>query len=151
MTRISFGADRVLAVPADIVYHCLADYAEHHRPEGFLPPAFTALRVERGGVGAGTVITYSTLLGGSSRTVTREVSEPEPGRVLVESGDGDVTTFTVDPQGPERCRLRIDTILQIGGVQGLVARFMAPRLLQPVYADEMQRLEAHALAHGPLN
>jgi hypothetical protein len=40
----------------------------------------------------------------------------------------------------------------MGGVQGLAAaRLLGPRMLQPLYTDELQRLEAHARAHGPLS
>lgn len=38
--------------PAMVVYHCLVDYRAHHRPGGFLPPAFEQLEIARGGVGA---------------------------------------------------------------------------------------------------
>jgi hypothetical protein len=46
--------------------------------------------------------------------------------------------------------VRFDTVLEAGGLQGLLARLFAPRLLRPLYADEMARLEQHARAHGPL-
>ena len=75
---------RLLDAPAAVVYHCLADYREHHRAGTFLPLVFTDLQVVRGGVGAGTVIRFTTRLGGRTVTRTQEVSEPEPGRVLVE-------------------------------------------------------------------
>jgi polyketide cyclase/dehydrase/lipid transport protein len=150
MTTVRVGAERVLAAPAEIVYHCLADYVEHHRPGGFLPPAFTELQVERGGVGAGTTITFTTVVGGRPGALTAEVSEAEPGRVLVESSPTLSTTFTVDAAGPARARVQIDTQIEMPGVQGLVGRFLVPRLLRPIYEDELQRLEAHAQAHGPL-
>jgi len=150
MTTVHIGAERVLAAPAEIVYHCLADYVEHHRPGGFLPPAFTELRVERGGVGAGTSIRFTAVIGGRPGTVTGEVSEPEPGRVLLESGPTVSTTFTVDALGPDRARVQIDTQMQLPGIEGLVGRFVVPRMLRPIYEDELQRLEGHAQAHGPL-
>jgi polyketide cyclase/dehydrase/lipid transport protein len=151
MSTLRLSAERVLDVPADVVYHCLADYVEHHKPGGFLPPTFKDLRVDRGGIGAGTTITFTTVVAGSSRTVTHSVTEPEPGRLLVEAGDGDSTTFTVDLAGPTRCKVRIDSVLHLGGLQGLVGQLLVPRLLRPVYEDELSRLEAHAQAHGPLN
>jgi hypothetical protein len=150
VTTVRVGAERVLAAPAEIVYHCLADYVEHHRPGGFLPPAFSDLRVERGGIGAGTTITFTAVIGGRPGTVTGQVSEPEPGRVLLESSPTLATTFTVDAVGPAQARVQIDTELELPGVQGLVGRFLVPRMLRPIYEDELQRLEAHAQAHGPL-
>jgi hypothetical protein len=144
------SAERVLDAPADVVYHLIADYREHHRPEGFLPPAFTELVVEQGGVGAGTVIRFTMKMAGRTQTTTATVTEPVPGRVLVETGPGVQTTFTVEPEGDRRARVRFDTVLEAGGIQGLLARLFAPGLLRPLYADELTRLEQHAQAHPAL-
>ena len=142
-------AERVLNAPAEVVYHLISDYAEHHRaaPEGFLPPAFTDLVVERGGVGEGTAIRFTSTLGGQRQVATAEITEPVPGRVLVESGPGVETTFTVEPEGAERARVRFDTILAASGLKGFFTRLFAPRLLRPLYEDELRRLEQHAKAH----
>src|SRR5262245_49955858 len=56
LMQTRFSADRLVNAPAAVVYHLLADYHEHHRPGGFLPPAFTDQVVEAGGFGAGTRI-----------------------------------------------------------------------------------------------
>ncbi|HEV7663113.1 MAG TPA: SRPBCC family protein [Chloroflexota bacterium] len=146
MSQIHLAAERVIDAPADVVYHCIADYREHHRPGGFLPPVFSDLQVQRGGVGAGTIISFKTTLGGRTRGVTQSVTEPEPGRVLVESGGGAQTTFTVEPE-QQRCRVRFDTILEADGLSGLLTRLFAPRMLRPVYADELERLEQLAQRH----
>src|SRR5262245_22705353 len=148
-TRISAG--RVVEAPADVVYHLIADYREHHRPEGFLPPAFTELVVEKGGVGAGTVIRFNMKLAGRSQTVTAAITEPEPGRVLVETAPGVVTTFTVEPESRQQARVRFDTVMDAVGLQGLLTRLLAPGMLRPVYADELERLEKHARAHPALS
>jgi Polyketide cyclase / dehydrase and lipid transport len=145
-----FSAERVLDAPADVVYHLISDYREHHRPEGFLPPAFTDLVVEKGGVGAGTLIRFSMKLAGRSQTVTAAVTEPEPGRVLVETGSGVETTFTVDRESGQRARVRFDTVIDATGLTGLLTRLFAPGMLRPLYADELDRLEAHAKAHPVL-
>lgn len=147
-TRCS--AERVVDAPAEVVYHLIADYREHHRPEGFLPPAFTDLVVERGGVGAGTVVRFTSKLGGRSQTVHASISEPEPGRVLVETSPGLETTFTVEREGGQRAWVRFDTVFEAGGLTGLMIRLLAAGLLRPVYADEMDRLEHHAKAHPAL-
>src|SRR5688572_20459145 len=121
-------AERVLDAPADVVYHLISDYAEHHRaaPDGFLPPAFTDLVVERGGVGAGTVIRFTSTMGGRSQTVTASISEPEPERVLVESSPGLITTFTVEPVDAQHSRVRFETVIEAGGLMGLITRLFAP-------------------------
>ena len=147
-TRVS--AERVLDTPAEVVYHLLSDYWEHHRPEGFLPPAFSDLVVERGGVGDGTVVRFTMKLGGRSQTVTASITEPEPGRVLVETSPGLETTFTVESEGGQRARVRFDTVIEAGGPAGLMTRLFAPSMLRPLYADELDRLERHAKSHPAL-
>lgn len=144
--RTSFGAQRCIEAPAAVVYHLLADYREHHRPGGFLPPAFEQLEIARGGVGAGTAYRIFMTLGGRRRAIDTMVSEPVPGHKLVETGSGIETTFTVE-QTVEGARVRFDTVLDEPGVRGILTRLLAARLLAPVYEDELRRLEAHAKAH----
>src|SRR5918911_69380 len=85
MAAVRVVAERSMDAPADVVYRCIANYREHHRPGGFLPPSFSDFSIERGGVGAGTVISFTMTLGGRTREMTQTVSEPEPGRVLLAS------------------------------------------------------------------
>jgi hypothetical protein len=106
--------------------------------------------VERGGVGAGTVVRFTSKLGGRSQTLTASIAEPEPGRVLVETSPGLETTFTVEPADGQRARVRFDTVIEAGGLTGLMVRLLAPGMLRPVYADELERLERHAKAHPAL-
>jgi hypothetical protein len=142
-----YRAERVVDAPAEVVYRLIADYREHHRPEGFLPPQFTDQVVERGGVGAGTVVRLTSKIGGRRQTLTATITEPEPGRVLIETSPGLQTTFTVEPAGAQRARVCFDTVFEAGGISGLMIRLLAPRLLRPVYADELERLERYAKAH----
>ncbi len=145
MRSFHFSLACVVDAPADVVYHCLADYQTHHRPGGFLPPAFTDLHVLRGGVGAGTVFRFTLAVSGRTRTRTQIVEEPEPGRVLVERGEGEATTFTVEPRG-EQALVRIETELPARGLEGLLLPLVGPRMLRTLYADEFARLERHAQA-----
>ena len=149
-TRMS--AERILDAPAHVVYHLISDYRDHHRagPVGFLPPAFTDLVVEQGGVGAGTVIRFAMKMAGRTQSMAAAVTEPDPGRVLVETGPGVVTTFTVEPEGAAKARVRFDTVMEASGLQGLLTRLFAPRMLRPIYADELNRLEHHAKAHAAI-
>jgi Polyketide cyclase / dehydrase and lipid transport len=146
MRKVHISAERVLDAPADLVYQCLADYRQHHRPGGFLPPAFHDMHIIRGGVGAGTRWSLKVTLAGRTRTLIQDVSEPEPGRVLVEADALEQTTFTVDPVAPNQCRVRFDTLLDGSGLEGLLTRLFAPRLVHPLYADELDRLERYARA-----
>lgn len=144
MSDLRAAAERTIAAPADRVYRYIADFREHH--QRWLPPAFSDFQVEQGGFGAGTVSRFTMTLGGRSRTFRTEVTEPEPGRVLVETDPAapSVTTFTVTPEG-EQCRVRIETTWpSAGGIAGLFERLFAPRMLSRLYADELDRLDRYA-------
>ena len=147
--KTSISAQRVIDAPADVVYHCIADYREHHRPSGFLPPAFSDMEIAQGGVGAGTHVSWLMKLAGQTRRAEAVISEPDPGHILVETGPSVVTTFTVQP-AEHGALVRFDTTIDEGGIQGLMNRLLAPRLLRPLYADELSRLEEYARAHGPI-
>ena len=140
-TRIS--AERLMSAPAELIYQCIADYRHHHRPGGFLPPAFSDLEIARGGVGAGSELSWVVTAGGRPRTVVATISEPVPGRTLVESGSDVETTFTVEPTAAGT-RVRFDTVIDDHGLQGVLTRLFAARLLGPIYEDELERLDAYA-------
>jgi len=88
----------LINAPAKLVYNIIADYHNGH-PYILPKPYFLNLEVEQGGVGEGTVIRFQMQVLGKTETFRAVVTEPEPGRVLVESNllQGSVTTFTVDP------------------------------------------------------
>lgn len=144
------SAERLMDAPAEVVYHCIADYREHHRPEGFLPPVFSEFEIRRGGVGAGAEASWVVDVGGRKRTIMATISEPVPGRTLVESGSGVETTFTVEPSEDGRTLVRFDTVIDDSGLSGLLNRLFVARILGPVYEDELTRLQAYAQAHGGL-
>lgn len=138
------SAERVIDASAEVVYRCLADYRQHHRPGGFLPPAFSDFEVLRGGVGAGTEIRYTFTAGGRRQVITASIAEPSPGRTLVETSPGVVTTSTIERLGDGRSHVRFDTVLDARGIGGIGNRLFAGRLLRPVYEDELERLDAYA-------
>jgi uncharacterized protein YndB with AHSA1/START domain len=144
MGTLHVSAERVLDAPPGTVYGCIADMREHH--PRFLPPAFSDFQVESGGVGAGTVARFKLNAGGRTREYRMQVAEPEPGRVLTESDTGSslVTTFTVDPEGAGS-RVRISTTWEgAGSIGGFFERLFAPRVMQRLYADELERLNDYA-------
>lgn len=143
MAEIRAAAEGGVGAPAEEVYRYLADYREHHHR--FLPTGFSDYRVEAGGVGAGTVVRFRVVLGGRGRDVLARVEEPAPGRVLSETDaeTGATTTFTVIPDGGGS-RVRIETAWRSPGLRGLVERIVGPRLLAPLYADELARLDRYA-------
>ncbi len=146
MSTYTFSAERTIASPADRVFRILADYRNHH--PRILPPSIHDLTVEEGGTGEGTVIRYSLRLLGRDQATRASVTEPEPGRVLVETIlDRDfVTAFTVDPAGAE-CHVRIESRANTPGVQGIIERLTVPRMLKPMYERELENIDRYAREH----
>ena len=125
------------AAPRD-VYAVLADYCNGHRQ--ILPrPPFTSLVVERGGIGEGThILVEARVLGfrGSYRSV---VTEPDPGRVLVETNDnGFTTTFIVEPRDEGR-RACVTISTEMVNASPWKRRLIA-FLLRPVFTKELAQL-----------
>lgn len=76
------------------------------------------------------------------------ITEPEPGRVLVESTvDGlAVTRFIVDPlENGTACKVTIDTDLKS---MGFIANMLIKFLFKRIYREELALLTAHATRTG---
>lgn len=137
MPHVHISAERTIPAPAQAVYDLLADYHEGH--PSILPSAFSDFTVLEGGTGAGTRIQFTLSLGRRTQVTEGFVAEPEPGRVLTETypPSNMVTTFTVDPEG-DGSRLRIESAWESRpGIAGFFERFIAPRLLKPLYREEL--------------
>jgi len=142
----SFSASALIEAPPHTVYAILADYHRGH-PEILPKPPFVSLEVEEGGIGAGTVISTKMRVLGQIQTFRAVVTEPEPGRVLVEATDtGYVTTFTVEPRAEGRHSYVTFFTEMTGrsGVLGALERWFVKRLLQPTYVRELGLLAAAA-------
>lgn len=149
MPEVRASAERTIDAPAERVYGYIRDYREHH--PRILPPAFSALRIEEGGLSAGTVFRVAITAAGRTRRYHPRVAEPEPGRVLTES-DLDsslVTTFTVVPEG-QRCRVRIESRWQgARGIGGFFERLFAPLAAGRLFATELKRLDQYVRWQAP--
>ena len=144
------SASAVIPARRERVYSLIANYNDGH--PRILPKQFTSLVVEQGGVGAGTVIRFQMSLFGRRQTFRAAITEPEPGRVLVETdlnGNGAVTTFTVNPGGaPADSHVTISTELPVrGGFLGKIERTATTMLLRPIYLKELENLAR--VATGP--
>ena len=140
------SASAKVGAAATIVYRMIADYRNGHTR---IIPAkyFSNLEVEEGGYGAGTLIRYHLHALGTTHHARARVTEPEPGRVLVETDldKGAVTTFTVDSLGGNASQVTIATDIPVrGGLLGSVERLMLRNFLQRVYAAELARLAEQA-------
>src|SRR5215203_1289513 len=98
MTRIRAEASAIIDARPEDVYAVIGDYRDGH-PHILPKENFRDLKVEEGGKGAGTVVSFVTISGGMKRPFRVKVSEPEPGKVLQENDTASslVTTFTVTP------------------------------------------------------
>ena len=136
-------ASTTLAASRERGYSTLADYREGH--PSILPPQFTSMVVEQGGVGAGTVIRFTMRLLGRTQRFRTAVTEPEFGRVLVETDletNDVVTSFIVDP-GPAsgQSQVTITASLKLrGGIPGKTERFLNTKLLYPISAWKLELL-----------
>jgi uncharacterized protein YndB with AHSA1/START domain len=130
-------ATAIINAPAETVYNLIADY-RHGHPRILPKEYFLSLDVEEGGFGAGTRIHFTMRLLGQTKQFHARITEPEPGRLLVETDINTEipTSFRVEPIGDGRMtRLTIATKLK---GQNVVESFIAKRLLQKVYRRELE-------------
>lgn len=148
--RHIISASAIIPARRERVYSLIANYQDGH--PRILPKQFSDLVVEQGGIGAGTVIRFKMKLLGKQQPFRAAITEPEPGRVLVETyldNNGAVTTFTVDPgTAPADSRVTITTALPVrSGFVGLIEKGFSTLLLRPLYQKELANLAR--VATGP--
>ena len=142
-------ATAIIGAPPAVVYNIIADY--HHGHPLILPkPYFISLSVEHGGFGAGTIINFEMKVAGKTQAFRAAISEPEPGRVLVETNLGDrgvVSTFLIEPRvGGQASAVTITTegVTERDGLAGSLERMMTTNYLQRIYKKELRLLDALA-------
>lgn len=143
MGRIHIKVNGTINAPAAEVYSLLADYRNGH-PLVVPKQYFSPLVVEEGGYGAGTVISFSVKVGGNTTKYREVVTEPQPGRVLVETDtlSSTVTTFTVTPKGDNQAELEIATDFDSSkGVRGLLEMLFAPNMMKGIYEKELRQID----------
>jgi len=142
-------ATTIIEASAAVVYNIIADY--HHGHPLILPkPYFISLSVEHGGFGAGTIINFEMKVVGKTQAFRAAISEPEPGRVLVETNLGDrggVSTFVIAPrEGGQGSSVTITTegVTERDGLAGTLERILTTKYLQRIYKQELRLLAAVA-------
>src|ERR1700745_2856480 len=140
------SASSNIPAPPKRVYSILADYNVGH--PSILPSDFSGWLLEQGGVGAGTIIRFDMKAFGRKQNLRGVVTEPEPGRVLVETyfNGSPVTTFIVDP-GPTEgsSRVTFSTEVEVrAGLLGKIEAFLSTRYLYPVFVRELGLLALRA-------
>ena len=146
MSQVHVEASAVVAAAPEQVYAVFADYRNAH--PRILPRAyFSDLVVEQGGSGAGTVFRVKTRFLGAERAYHLAVTEPVPGRTLVETDldTGLATTFTIMPTPYEQqAWVQIATVWEASrGTTGLIERVTMPPIMRMIYRKELRQLAAY--------
>ncbi|MGE5377101.1 MAG: SRPBCC family protein [Bacteroidota bacterium] len=131
------SASRVIDAPAERIYEIIAHYRDQH-PRILPGQYFLSLNVEEGGYGAGTIINFSMRILGQAQTFRSLITEPAPGRLLVETDirSQTPTSFEVMSTG-DASRVTISTVLKgRSWIEGLLAKPM----LQKIYRQELELL-----------
>lgn len=150
MAARRFSASALIHAAPQELYAIIADY-RHGHPQILPKPPFVSLAVEQGGIGAGTAIRVEMRVLGALQTFRAVITEPEPGRVLMETTDtGFVTTFTVEPRtdGQQAHVTIASEMTGPGGIVGALQGWFVPRLLRPVYVKELGQLAAVAASRA---
>ena len=151
MAKHDVSASQLISAPAQKVYDLIADYRNGH-PRILPKPYFISLYVEQGGYGAGTVINFQMRLMGRTQSFHARITEPEPGRRLVETdmNTGAVTTFHVDPRSDgQEAFVTITTTTTIpDGILGKIQGWLTTQLLRPIYEKELAQLATFAKEQG---
>lgn len=143
MAHARAQAEKVIDAKPAAVYAVLADYTTHH-PRIMPASLFSDLKVEKGGVGEGTVFHITLHTMGKRQRLHMQVAEPEPGHVLTETNldTGVVTEFTVAPGHDAPSTLaRISSEWETdGGVRGWLDRLATPRLMRRIFKQQLSEL-----------
>lgn len=143
MSLIHIEVSDVIDARPDEIYAVIVDYRVGH-PAILPKPYFTELTVESGGHGEGTVANVKMQVMGVKQSYHLVITEPEPGRVMVERDDaaGVVTTFTIDPLNDgARARVTIASDMRLSpGLVGIMERLTIPPITRRIYLQELAQL-----------
>ena len=140
MSTINVDYSMIINARPEDVYAVFRDYRVSH-PAVLPKPYFEYLTVHEGGLGAGTKFTAGMNVFGTKSTFSATVSEPEPGRVILEKDDAErlVTHFIMDPvENGQKTKVTLKTKAQTsGGFQGIMERLTMPFILRMMYKQEL--------------
>ena len=101
-------------------------------------------KVEAGGIGAGTVVTYRLHAANRERGYSIQVSDPGTGKVLQEKDAGSslVTMWTLAPtEDGQKTRVQLTSDWEGGkGVGGFFEKTFAPLGLRRIYTEILSKL-----------
>ncbi len=140
MATVTASATRAVDAPPERVLEFLRDYREA-RPR-ILTDNYTAYRVEQGGHGAGTVIGYHFNSGRRERDYRMSVEEDGGGLSERDELSSFVSRWTVALDG-RGSRVTLESSWRgAGGIGGFFERTFAPKVLQRIYGEMLDKLAA---------
>lgn len=143
MTTAQATASALIAASPTAIYTVLADYRNHH-PHILPSQYFHTLIIEEGGHGAGTIFRAELQVFGSKSQNHMIVSEPQPGRVLVETDldSGLATSFTLTPlANGQQCQVEIKSVwTHKPGPFGRLEAWMTGQVMRMSYRKELAQL-----------
>ncbi len=141
MGHIHVQTEQVVNARPEEVYAFLKDYTR--RPQ-ILTENYLNYKVEQGGSGAGTVVTYRLHAANRERGYQMQVSEPTQGQALKESDAGSslVTTWTLLPaENNQKTRVQLTSDWEGGkGIGGFFEKTFAPLGLRRIYTEILGKL-----------
>jgi hypothetical protein len=150
MSSTLIEVSATVSASADRIYRILSDYRQGH-PETLPRRILSRYRVEQGGVGEGTVISFELTAFARRQRFRARVAEPEPGLVMTETveGSGHVTVFHLEPLTAVSTRVTIASRLRPSPrrLSALRAR-LAALWLGRVYRRQLRLLAAIATGGG---
>jgi Polyketide cyclase / dehydrase and lipid transport len=138
MATVTARASRMVDASPQRVLELLRDYREG-RPR-ILTDHYSAYRVEQGGHGAGTVIGYHFNTGRRERDYRMGVEEDGDGLLERDQLSSFVNRWIVAPSG-SGAEVTIEASWRgAGGIGGMFERTFAPKVLQRIYGQMLDKL-----------
>src|SRR5258708_38211162 len=143
MSGIQAEYSTVIDARPEEIYAVLSDYRVGH-PAILPKPPFTEYAVEKGGQGAGTIVMSRVKVFGREMSYHQVVSEPEPGRVLMEKDmdTGQYSSFTLDPlNGGKQTRVTIFCEMPLEpGLMGIMQKLTQAQYMRGLFKRELDNL-----------
>jgi hypothetical protein len=135
-------ASKVIDASPEAVYAVFSDYEVAHK--AILPkPYFAEMVVLAGGQGAGTVVDVHMDVFGSKKTYHLTVTEPKPGRLLVETDykTGERTHFIMEPLSDGKTKVTIDSKFNSSpGFAGVMERLITVPVTRFIFKKELENV-----------
>ena len=140
MAQVVASATRPVSAPPERVLSFLRDYRQA-RPS-ILPDNYSRYRVEEGGEGAGTVLTYHFKSGPTERDFRVRAEETDGGLIERDELSSFVTTWTVMETATGSTVTLESSWVGGGGIGGFFERLFAPLGVRRIYGEVLDRLAA---------